>query len=299
MKKTLVILAAGMGSRFGGIKQIEPVGPNGEIISDYNIYNAIKYGFDKVVFIIRKEHLNLFKETITSKYEDKIEVVFAFQEMDEIYPEYKIPSTRTKMLGTVHALLCAKNVIDETFAIINADDFYGEEAFKSAAEFINNSLDEETNLTVNYPISKVSNGNLEVKRGLCFKDENGKINKVLESVVKEENGVYIAKELDKDEIFEINANMGCAVNLFVFKKNIFKHLEEYYINFLKEITDTNECLLSVFLNKYILSNKIKLSEVLTDSKWMGITYKDDLENFKNEINKLIEAGKYPANLWEE
>ncbi len=298
MKKTLVILAAGMGSRFGGIKQLEPVGPSGEIISDYNIYNAIKHGFTKIVFIIRREHLQIFEEKIVSKYKDKVEIAFAFQELNEIYPEYKIPETRTKMLGTVHALLCAKNVIDGTFGILNADDFYGEKALESASAFMDISLNEDTHLTINYPLKNVTSGALEVKRGLCYKDNEGNLNNVLESVIKEENGKYIAKELDKEELFEVDGNMGCSMNFFVYKTSIFKHLEEYYLEFLKNINDTNECLLSIFLNEYIKKEKIKLFEVITDSKWMGITYKEDLEGFKSEINKMIEAGEYPRNLWE-
>ncbi len=297
MEKTLVILAAGMGSRFGGIKQIEPIGPNGEIISDYNIYNAIKYGFNKVVFIIRKENIDIFEKKITEKYKNKITIEYAFQEFDSIYTEYKIPPTRTKMLGTVHALLCAKDKIKGMFAVINADDFYGENAFDSAAKCMNTIKSTNEQYTVNYPLYKVSNQKGEVKRGLCFKDNKNTINKVLESYIKVEDNKYFARELDKQEYFEINYDIGCAMNFFIFNTQIFKLLELYYIDFLNHITDTNECLLSIFLNLSIINKKIVLNEVLTDSNWMGVTYKEDLDELKNKISDLIKNKTYPNDLW--
>ncbi len=296
MEKTLVILAAGMGSRFGGVKQIEPVGPSGEIISDYNVYNAIKHGFTKVVFIIRRHHLDIFESEIVNKFKDKIEVKYAFQEMDTVKSDVKIPNTREKVLGTAHALLCAKDVVSSSFALINADDFYGEDAFKKASEFIDNNLNEYDYLNVTYPVKMVSDDRNPVKRGIS-KTENGIIKSLTESEVWYENGKCLGKELGTEDVYEIDDSMNSSMNFFVFKTSIFNFLEEYYNDFLKTINDTNESLLPQCVGLNIRNNKINLYEGVSLDKWLGITYKEDLEYFKEEINELIEKGDYPNNLW--
>jgi choline kinase len=299
MKKDLclVVMAAGMGSRFGGLKQIEPVGPSGEIIADYSVYDAIRAGFSKVIFIIRKEHLNYFKEKITKKYADKIKIEFAFQELDMVPSDVQIPLERQKMLGTGHAIYCAKDVIDSDFVVINSDDFYGYDAFLKIKQYFDGQTDENEYITINYPISSVMSKTGVVKRGICF-TENGYVTKMVESEVSFEDGKYVAKPLSGADAFEIEANQGAAMNFLGFHHKFLKELEKEFMIFIHEpITLTNEFLLPDILAKLLKEERIKGVEQLASSKWMGITYKEDLEEFKNFINELIENGQYPNNLW--
>ncbi len=296
MEKTLVIMAAGMGSRFGGIKQIEPVGPNGEIISDYNIYNAYKNGFTKVVFIIRKHLEEVFKSDIITKYKDKIEIEFAYQELDTINNGNKVPSTREKMLGTAHALLCAKDKISGPFVVLNADDFYGSSAFKIASEFLNNNIKEFEYMNVTYPVKLVTSEINPVKRGIIY-SENGIINKVVESDIIQKAGKAFAESVSTGEKFEVDLNNGCSMNFFVLKPSILEIFEKEYDIFLETIDDTVEFLLPSIIAKYIHSGIVTLYEEKSESNWYGITYKEDLIEFKEELNKLIEKGEYPSNLW--
>ncbi len=296
MEKTLVIMAAGMGSRFGGIKQIEPVGPCGEIISDYNIYNAYKNGFTKIVFIIRKHLEDVFKSDIITKYKDKIEIEFAYQELDTIDNGRGIPASREKMLGTAHALLCAKDKVTTPFAVINADDFYGSSAFEIAANFLDNNKNEYDYLNVTYPVKLVSDERNAVKRGITV-TENGIITNLIESEIVHKDGKCYGTELDTGREYIVDDTKNCSMNFFVFKLSVFKFIEEYYEEFLTRIDDKNESLLPAVVGLSIRNGDVTLYEEVSKSKWLGITYKEDLEDFKNEINQLIEKGEYPANLW--
>lgn len=294
MKKTLVIMAAGMGSRFGGLKQIEPVGPSGEIIADYSVYDAKRAGFSKVIFIIRKENEEYFRKNIISKYSG-IEIELAFQELEYVPNGASIPSDRTKMLGTGHALYCAKDLIDGDFVIINSDDFYGKDSYKIAADF----LDENANdyVSVNYPYIVTSSKYGKVKRGVV--NESGDvINSITESEIGEENGKIMAKSLQTGEVFEINENTPVAVNFFGFRKNFLDILTKEMNVFLESgVTLTNEFLLPEILKKCLDENLVTLKSKVSPSKWIGMTYKEDLETVKNHINSLIERGDYPNELW--
>ena len=299
MKKDLclVVMAAGMGSRFGGLKQIEPVGPSGEIIADYSVYDAIRAGFSKVIFIIRKEHLDYFKENITKKYADKIKIEFAFQELDMVPSDVQIPLERQKMLGTGHAIYCAKDVIDSDFVVINSDDFYGYDAFLKIKQYFDGQTDENEYITINYPISSVMSKTGVVKRGICF-IENGYVTKMVESEVSFKDGKYIAKPLSGADAFEITADQGAAMNFLGFHQKFLKDLEKEFMIFIHEpLSLTNEFLMPDILAKLIKEGRIKGIEQLANSKWMGLTYKEDLAEFKNFINELIENGQYPNNLW--
>lgn len=293
---TLVIMAAGMGSRFGGIKQIEPVGPNKEILSEYNIYDAINAGFNKIVFIIRKEHLDIFEKEICSKYSDKIRIEYAFQELDSIPTKGVIPRKRVKMLGTTHAVLCAKDKIKGNFIVINADDYYGKSSFIKAANFFKNNCDEKTYLTVNYPFIKTASLNGAVKRGVC-ELEDGYVKDVIESEIRLEDKHWIAKPLAGEKEFIIDENNPVSMNFFGFRENVFKDMQKYFDDYSEKIEEKNECLLPMFLKEEINNKKIKLLSTLSDSRWMGITYHEDLEYLIKEINKMIEKGEYPYDLW--
>ena len=293
----LVVMAAGMGSRFGGLKQIEPVGPSGEIIADYSVYDAIRAGFNKVVFIIREEHLDYFKHNITNKFADKIKVEFAFQELNRVPSDVHIPEDRVKMLGTGHAIYCAKDVIDSNFVIINGDDFYGLDAFLKAKDYFSNHHDDHEYVTINYPIELTMSKNGAVKRGVCYQ-QYGYVMKNIESEITYMDGKYIAKSLIDEHEFEITPDQGVSMNFIGFRQSFMPLLEDKFNEFIHgEITLKNEFLIPEVIANLIEEGKIKLLEIKASSKWMGVTYKEDLIDFKESLNKLIEKGDYPSNLW--
>ena len=292
--KTLVIMAAGMGSRFGGLKQIEPVGPNGEIIADYSVFDAKRAGFSKVVFIIRKENEDYFRENIINKYEG-IEVKLAFQELEYVPSDVVIPEGRVKMLGTGHALYCAKDLIDGDFIIINSDDFYGKNSYEIASRFFDE--EDKNYLSVNYPYEVTASKYGKVKRGVV-KEENGIIKSITESEIGEVDGHIIARSLLDDHEFEISGNTPVAVNFFGLRKEFLHILEEEFDKFIhSELTLTNEFLLPDILKNGISNGLFNIESKVSESRWIGMTYKEDLESVKNHINNLIERGEYPSKLW--
>lgn len=292
--RTLVVMAAGMGSRFGGLKQIEPVGPNGEIIADYSVYDAKRAGFSKVVFIIRKENEDYFRKNIINKYEG-IEVKLAFQELDNVPRSVVIPDGRVKMLGTGHALYCAKELIDGDFIVINSDDFYGKNSYEIASKFFDE--EDENYLSVNYPYEVTASKYGKVKRGVV-KEENGIIKSITESEIGEVDGHFIARSLTDNHEFEISGNTPVAVNFFGLRKEFLHILEEEFDKFIHgEVTLTNEFLLPDILKNGISKGLFKLQSKVSESKWIGMTYKEDLESVKEHINNLIERGEYPSKLW--
>lgn len=287
MNLTLVILAAGMASRYGSLKQIAEVGPNGEFIIDYSVYDAIRVGFKKVVFIIKEENLTFFQEHF-HKYRDKIAIDYVFQDLPAIAT---IPKERTKMLGTAHALLCAKESILDDFVIINADDFYGYNSFQIIKEFFINNKDDYA--SINYPFIETSSKNGKVKRGVV-KESNGYIVDTIESEI---DSSLIARSIFDNTSFPIKENDLVAVNFFGLRKNIFPFLEEEYNKFLSNnITCDEEFLLSQVLRVGIKENKFKIKSLKSNSKWVGLTFKEDLDDVKEYINLLIERGEYPSKL---
>lgn len=296
LNKTLLIMAAGMGSRFGGLKQIEPVGPNKEFLIDYSIYDAIKAGYNKVIFIIKEENFEIFKETIGKRIEDKIKVEYAFQRLTDIPKEFKIPTDRQKPWGTAHAILAAKDLINEQFTIINADDFYGFDAYKISSNFISNNQNEYS--VTGYMIKNVLSKNGAVKRGVCL-SKNNYLTKLLESSVAKENNIITAKPLDNSESFVMNENDVVSMNMLTFTPTIFKYIEEYFTKFLKENINnlSSECLIPDVVNHLVLENKVKVKVLSTSATWYGVTYKEDKDEVVNNIQKLIEKNEYPKNLW--
>lgn len=298
MNLTLIIMAAGMGSRFGGLKQIEPVGPNGEIIADYSVYDAIKAGFDKVIFIIRKENLEYFQNNICNKFADKIKVEFAFQELDMIPDDVTLPEGRKKMLGTGHALYCAKDLIKENFVIINADDFYGFDSYQKAANFFKENKSGDY-LTINYPFIVTASKNGAVKRGVVFTDEDNYVIDNIECEISKDGNQYIAKALFKDEEFELDKLHPVTVNFFGFRPDFLTILEKEFNIFIhKQLGFTDEFLLPEIIRTCLKNGEIKMLAQTSKSKWLGITYKEDLEELKENINKLIKEGEYPEKLWD-
>ncbi len=297
---TLVIMAAGMGSRYGGLKQIDAVGPNGEFIIDYSVYDAIKAGFDKVVFIIKRENEEIFKETIGKRVEKYIDVKYAFQDLDNIPEGIEVPSDRVKPWGTTHAILACKDIVKENFAIINADDFYGFDAYKTVSEFLNNLDSNSFNIgLVGYRVENTLTENGSVKRGIC-EVEDKYLTKLIESQVSRENGIINAKPLDGSQSFVISNNQLVSMNMLGFTPKIFDLLEEdfkEYLNENRENLSKCERLIPDTVYKYIKQNKVKVEVLDTTSTWYGVTYKEDRPMIISSINKLLDDEVYPRDLW--
>lgn len=299
---TLVIMAAGMGSRFGGLKQVEPVGPNGEFILDYSIYDAIRAGYDKVVIIIKEENYDLFRETIGKRIEEKIKVEYAFQRIEDVPEGVKIPEARVKPWGTSHAILSAKKFITEPFAIINADDFYGLDPYMKIKEYFDKEAGNNEYAMVGYNVMNTMSENGSVKRGVCSKNDKNLLSKLIESSIEKKDDKIIATPLeDEDNPFEIEEDTLVSMNFFGFKPSIFGYLEDEMTEFFeKHKNDLNSCefLIPISVFKRIEEEKINVKVLNTNEKWYGITYKEDKEELVNAINKMIEEGKYPENLWD-
>lgn len=298
---TLVILAAGMGSRYGGLKQIEPMGPNQEFIIDYSVYDAIKAGFNKIVFLIKEENYDEFKNTIGKRVEPHIKVEYAFQKNDNIPKNIQIPESRIKPLGTAHAILCCKDVVHEPFMMINADDFYGRDAYIKGANFLKN-VQETTPKTygmISYLVKNTITENGSVKRGVCDV-ENNKLKKLIESKVERINGQIIAKPLSGAEEFVVDEDKTVSMNMLLFTPSIFNyienHLEEYLLKHKNDI-DTCEYLIPEVLEETLENGYATVDVIPTSGSWYGVTYKEDAKNVKEAIKSLIEKGEYNYELW--
>lgn len=299
---TLVIMAAGMGSRFGGLKQVEPVGPNGEFILDYSVYDAIKAGYTKVVFIIKEENYDLFRKTVGKRIEDKIDVEYAFQKLEDVPSFVSIPKERVKPWGTSHAILSAKNFVNEPFTVINADDFYGFEPYKKLSNFFKENKNDDEYAMIGYRASNTMSKNGSVKRGVCKKDSNNYLVNLTESSLEYIGDKIIATPLDDTiEKFEIDKDNLVSMNIWGFRPNIFSYLEDEMNEFFKKHTndlDKSEFLIPDSVFKRIKEEKVKVNVLDTSEKWYGVTYKEDKKDLTDAINKLIEEGKYPKNLWD-
>jgi len=299
---TLLVMAAGMGSRFGGLKQIEPFGPNGEFLTDYSIYDAIKAGFNKVVFIIKEENLKDFQDTIGKRIEKIIPVEYAFQKLESIPANVEIPKERVKPWGTAHAILCAKDKIDEDFVVINADDFYGRDAFEVASSFIN-SKEYIYNMEygiVGYKVKNTLTENGSVKRGVCKTEGNLLVDIIESSVKQEDNGIF-ASPLDGSDSFEVKEDSYVSMNMLILNPTIFKYIEDNMKEFFennKDKLESCEFLIPDILKKSIFENLSTITILPTDAQWIGVTYKEDTDGVKSSLSKMIDDGIYPEKLWE-
>jgi len=296
---TLVIMAAGMGSRFGGLKQIEPIDEYGNFIIDYSIYDAIKVGFKKVVFIIKKENYDIFRETVGKRVEKYIDVEYVFQELDVLPDGYSVPEGRVKPWGTGHAILCAKDAVHENFAIINSDDFYGRDAFRVIYEFLKNNSDNSKYAMAGYKVVNTLTENGAVKRGVCQVD-NGYLVKLTESSIERKDGLLIATPLEGGEEFAVDDNDVVSMNMFGFTPKLFTALEDgfpYFLNSHKEDATSCEYLIPSVVFEEIENGEVTVKVLDTDAVWQGITYKEDKEKVVKELKKLVEQGEYPLGLW--
>ena len=294
---TLVIMAAGMGSRFGGLKQIEPVGPNGEFIIDYSIYDAIRAGFTKVVFIIKEENYDIFKETIGKRIEGKIDVEYVFQDIKNVPEGVKLPPDRVKPLGTGHAILSCKGTVNEPFAVINSDDFYGQDAYLKAANFLKE--DTKDYAMIGYLIGNTLTINGSVKRGYCESDK-GYLTNLIESSVYRDGDKIKVEPLDGREGFYANDNDLVSMNMFCFREDMIDYLDKHFMDFFNKNQDNLEkCeyLIPDVVFERIEKDGLKVRVIDTNSVWKGVTYKEDKEELVNYINDLINKGDYPTNLY--
>lgn len=298
MQKTLLVMAAGMGSRFGGLKQIEPMGPNGEFLIDYSVYDAKLAGFTKIVFIIKEENYDIFKETIGKRVEPYIETEYVFQDDSNLKEKYKDLQTRVKPLGTGHAILCAKDKVKTPFAIINADDFYGRDAYVVASKYLD-KIDDKHYAVVGYKVGKTLSSNGAAKRGIC-KEENGKLKDLIESSVEKVDDKIIAKPLDGETEFIVEDDSLVSMNMLLFTPKIFDYLEEKLIEFLEaNKNDLSKCefLIPDVVKDAIKEDRVEVDLLSTNAIWHGVTYKEDKEEVVKAIDELIKEKVYPNKLW--
>lgn len=296
----LVIMAAGLGSRFGGLKQIEPIDKNGNFIIDYSIYDAIRCGFEKVIFIIKRENLELFKSTIGNRIQKHIKVEYVFQDT-KTNRSIEVPNGRIKPLGTGHAVLSAKDAISSNFAVINADDYYGYDAMSKVADFLKSNTNENNYALVGYEALNTIIGVEPAKRGVCV-CENGELKSITESLVAPENGKLFATALQLEDAkkVEIANNTTVSMNLFGFTKTFMTNLENAFDEFLiknKSNLETCEFFLPTVVSDLIKSNTATTKVLNTTSTWFGITYKEDKEKVSAYLESLVTQGIYPENLW--
>ena len=300
MKPTLVVLAAGMGSRYGGLKQVDPVGPSGEAILDYSVFDAHRAGFGKVVFIIRKDIEAVFREQIGSKYEGLLPVEYAFQDLNDLPAPYTVPAGRTKPWGTAHAIRAARHLVHEPFAAINADDFYGRDAFQKLGEFLARP-DAVPNAfaMVGYRLSLTLSENGSVARGICSLDSAGRLTKVVEhaKLVKSPSGAH-----DDDPAAEVKDFTGderVSMNLWGFTPALFDAIEERFPAWLAAniAREKSEWYIPFLVDEMIHEGKATVDVLPTDSSWFGVTYREDKPFVTGEIRKLVDAGEYPLTLF--
>ena len=301
MNTTLLIMAAGLGSRYGGNKQIDRIGPNGEILMEYSIHDAIEAGFDKVVFVIRKSMEELFKEMIGSKIASKVHVEYAFQEYDFLPGGFQAPADRTKPYGTVHAVTCARNVIHEPFAVINADDYYGKDAFTAMAASLHRLQNSEGKASmVAYYLKNTVSENGHVTRGVCTKDADGNLVKVTETykILPFPDGTIRDINDDPSGVI-LDPNALVSMNFWGFAPSFFDAGEKYLAAFLKNGEGDplkKEYVLPSLVDTLMHEEGLKVEVLSTDAVWFGVTYKEDKAYVAGELKKLHDRGAYPPAL---
>lgn len=298
MKPTLVIMAAGMASRYGSLKQVQSFGPSGETIMDYSIYDAIQTGFKKVVFIIRKEFAEDFKAIFEPKLKGKIEIEYVFQDLNSFVDGYTLPADRTKPWGTAHAILCASGAVQDPFIVINADDFYGRDAFQKAYDFLVKDASDHTFGLVGYNLINTLSDNGSVSRGVCKVDSANNLVEIAERTKIYADGDRIVYE-DGDKKVEVPSNSKVSMNFWCFTPYVFTICKELFDEFLK--TNLNQPKAEIFVVD-VAANFITLPDnalkvLPTDAAWFGVTYKEDAPDVKREIEALVSSGAYPPSLW--
>lgn len=299
MKPTLLILAAGMASRYGSMKQTESFGPSGETIMDYSIYDAIRAGFGKVVFIIRKDFAESFKASFEPKLKGKIQTEYVYQEKTYFIPEdVAVPEERTKPWGTGHAVLCAKDAVKEPFAVINADDFYGRDAFEKAANFLTNQCNDKLYSIIGYELAKTLSEHGTVSRGVCEVDAANTLVSIKERTkIYRENDSIVFEENDKK--FEVPSSSSVSMNFWCFHQSLFDTTEVLFKQFVRD-NYTNlksEFFIPIIAEHFMHQEGGRITVIPTTSQWFGVTYKEDAPGVKASVDALVAANEYPQSLW--
>jgi NDP-sugar pyrophosphorylase family protein len=301
MKPTLVILAAGMGSRYGGLKQMDPMGPHGETVLDYSVYDAIRAGFGRVVFVIREDFAEAFRHGVGARFAARIEVDYVFQHLDDLPAGFSVPDGRTKPWGTAHAVRAARHLVRGHFAVINADDFYGRDAYLRAAAFFGNLPDAATEAMamVGYPLENTLSDHGHVNRGICKTDEKGFLTYVEEylNIERESDGPVRGNALDGKR-HVVSAGTLVSMNFWAFGPAFFLQLEEAFTRFLTEFGSQmkSECYIPTVVDHLIRAGHAHCLVLQTTSPWFGVTYPDDKPHVVESIRKLIALGVYPEQL---
>ena len=299
MKPTLVVLAAGMASRYGSMKQVQGFGPSGETIMEYSIYDAVRAGFGKVVFIIREEFLEMFKQAFGAKLEGKIEVDYAFQELTKFVGDRQIPEERKKPWGTAHAVLCCKGIVNEPFAVINADDFYGRDGFVKAFDFLTTEASDTNYAIIGYELKKTLSDNGSVSRGVCKLDENGNLVDINERTKIYRNDKGVITYEDGDTLHEVSEDASVSMNFFAFTPNFIAQSENYFGEFLdREMANPKgEFFIPLVVDKIVKNKDGNVKVIPTSAQWFGVTYKEDAPEVKASVDALVADKQYPTNLW--
>lgn len=299
MQPTLLILAAGMASRYGSLKQTEGFGPSGETIMDYSIYDAIRAGFGKVVFIIRKDFAEDFKAGFEPRLTGKIKTDYVYQEMDSYLGELKVPDGRTKPWGTGHAVLCAKEAVTEPFAVINADDFYGRDAFVKAADFLNQQCSAKRYSLIGYQLEKTLSEHGSVSRGVCQVDADQNLISIKERTkIYKENDTVVYE--DADGKHTVSGDSSVSMNFWCFHPNLFENTEKLFLQFVQENNDNikSEFFIPIIAEDFMDNQGGQINVIPTSAKWFGVTYKEDAPVVKASVDKLVADGIYPESLWQ-
>lgn len=302
MKPTLLVLAAGMGSRYGGLKQMDPMGPCGETVLDYSVFDAIRAGFGKVVFIIREDFADAFKDSVGARFAGRIEVDYAFQKLDDLPPGFRVPEGRTKPWGTAHAVRAARHVTQGPFAVINADDFYGADAYQSVARWFASTAGDAAKdhyAMVGYPLRNTLSDHGSVNRGICQTDADGLLTEVEEvvDIARDADGIARGTALDGSRL-EIADRCPVSMNFWGFTRPFFDQLEEHFTAFLREKggEQKSECYIPTVVDDLIRRGTADCRVLDTTSSWFGVTYPEDKPHVVASIAKLVAAGDYPSPL---
>lgn len=298
MQPTLLILAAGMASRYGSMKQTEGFGPSGETIMDYSIYDAIRAGFGKVVFIIRKDFAEGFKASFEPKLQGKIKTEYVYQEMDSYLGDLQVPADRTKPWGTAHAVLCGKEVVSEPFAVINADDYYGVDAFAKAADFLKNKCNEKHYAIIGYELERTLSDHGSVSRGVCQVDSDNNLVSIKERTkIYKENGIITYE--DEAGKHTVPSDSSVSMNFWCFAPALFESTEKLFLDFVKKNSANSkaEFFIPIVAEDFMENQGGHISVIPTSSQWFGVTYKEDAPVVKASVDKLVADGVYPTSLW--